>query len=627
LTGTVHLPIAGWLACICSAVATTVPTVPGAPLAVAVVQEGAPEDSTIAGRVFDRDGKPVTGARVTFRGSDRPGSTTVGACSREPVVTDEGGSFRWSAVKPGDYLMSVHAPGFVASELEVEAGQAGLVIRLRRSLAIRGVVVDGESRKPVMGIPVRAVAEGRLDLNLLGRQTETAEDGSFTISGLDPGEYRVEVGTGHVEGRQDYSPLQFPSIAAGFEGLRIEVTRGLSIAGRIVDEQGRPVPRKYVKAEPVRARVLDDKSPDGAFYIRSTRTDDDGRFRLTGLRAAPHHLSAGGGSPPDDEFFAWSRYDVPAGKEDVEIRLRRGLAIRGRILDEQGKSLDLGTPQARTLYVRVRREGEIPAGDPTLDRQPNPMLGELSRGPGRHIWHNAWFLPDGRFEIRLVVPGATYEVLAFHRHDGRLGRATRVAAGRDDVELRIRSGGTLEGKVLDAEGKPVPEGVPVRASARGDLPAEVGYAVTKTDSEGRFRLSNLHAASYTVSMGGGDSEFLALDLPGAHAPGAKGIEARLRRGLVVEGRIVDRRVVPRGRATSINAWSVAGRQEGASCDVAPDGTFHLRALPAGRAYLQVWVEGLDESGVNFGYTVEWGEVDVPSSGIEIVLRGRSPTGR
>ena len=576
---------------------------------VASAEEGA---RTVTGAAMDMKGHPIRGARVLLRGSERAGAPTAGVTSGDPILTDGEGAFAWEAPKAGDYRLHISARGFQPVEKEVTTGGPECLVLLSPLLEIRGVILDEATKEPVKGVPVTATAEGTLDLGFLGRQVLSGADGTFVVGGLVKGKYSVEVGIGLGDGRDDYAPRTVAGVTAGTRELRIEVARGRAIAGRVVDEDGHPVAGKVVSLEPLPAAVVDDVWIPGPFFSRSMRTGPDGAFRLEGLPPGTYSVHAGGGSPPEDAYFHWARHDIPAGKEDLEIRLRRGTSIRGRVLDEAGKPVDLGVRYRERVSVQVRREGEVPADDPTRDARPSPEGGGLQSMMDGPRWEHAWFLDGGRFEMRLAVPGATYEIRARHE-DGREGRAAGIAAGTEDAEVRLLPGKAIRGRLLESDGRPVPAGLVVRAAVWNP---HRGVPSAETDAEGRFRIENLHGEGIELMAGGGTTEYLETRLGGPWKPGDDVGDVRLRRGQILEGRIVDRRRVPRGSAVSITAS--AGETEGGS-PVAADGTFRIRCLPPGPVLLSLWVEHVEVDGATEGTLVDAGSAVVPASGVEVIL--------
>jgi protocatechuate 3,4-dioxygenase beta subunit len=107
-----------------------------------------------------------------------------------------------------------------------------------------------------------------------------------------------------------------------------------TISGRVVaDATGDPIPN-------VRITVT---AAAGASVVL---TDSDGRFSLL-APAGPHNIVAG--------KSAYARYEMAAtGGQPIEIRLRRGAAISGRVVD------DFGEPVIGARVTAARRSSSLP---------------------------------------------------------------------------------------------------------------------------------------------------------------------------------------------------------------------------------------------------------------------------
>ena len=99
-------------------------------------------------------------------------------------------------------------------------------------------------------------------------------------------------------------------------------------------------------------------------------------------------------------------------------------------------------------------------------------------------YHYARVAADGTFRIA-GLKGKRYVVSAFECPDGfGLSPAFDIEAGAADVELRLVTALTLEGRVVDADGKPTR----ARVWARHARPTSFMSKIHETDAEGRFRL-------------------------------------------------------------------------------------------------------------------------------------------
>jgi hypothetical protein len=202
---------------------------------------------------------------------------------------------------------------------------------------VAGVVVRQEDGTPLPDVllTLAPVAGGAGQ----PARCRSAAGGRFAI-GAEPGEYRL---TAEVLGRVPATQSLSVSLD-GLTDLRVEMGRGRSITGRLLDEGGRPVPERDVFAF-------------GSDGLERALTRRDGSFRIEGLGDRPYALCAG--SPLAG--FA-TRSGVRPGPEPVTLALRAGGRIALRVLSPEGR------PVARAFALVMMVDGE--RVDPSLCAAP-----------------------------------------------------------------------------------------------------------------------------------------------------------------------------------------------------------------------------------------------------------------
>jgi Carboxypeptidase regulatory-like domain len=160
-----------------------------------------------------------------------------------------------------------------------------------------------------------------------------------------------------------------------------------TIAGRVVlADTGRPVKRARVSAS------------GGGRGMRTTLTDDQGRYRITDLAAGNYTISASkagyvdgvyGQRRPLQPGTPLALADAQAS-DNIDIRIMRGGVITGHVGDEDGEPLTraLVTVQ-RYQYVRGERQLMSAGGDQTDDRGQYRVFG----------------LPPGEYYVSASVSG------------------------------------------------------------------------------------------------------------------------------------------------------------------------------------------------------------------------------
>jgi hypothetical protein len=255
-------------------------------------------------------------------------------------------------------------------------------------------------------------------------------------------------------------PATVKGVVAPRTDLAIVTEEGLSVAGRVVDEARNPV-----------AGVLVTAKSEGVWGAETT-TDAGGAFVVSGLAPGAAEVHA-----VDDNGTAGGylpvKIETAAGTEGLEIVLRKGLEISGRIVDEDGRPV-----VGREVIAR--------------DVATNPFDAAVVRGPLTDA--------EGRFRIGAIAPG-TYRLCL----DGQGGGWVRmwltggesVAAGKTDLALKLTSGGTISGEAVDASGAPVKN---EQVSAHWTPDAWPGRSAF-TDERGRFEIRGLPLGrSYTLRV-------------------------------------------------------------------------------------------------------------------------------
>ncbi len=347
----------------------------------------------LTGRVLDEFGEGEPGALVqVHRIRYMQGVRRLTAMSVQ--TTNDIGQYRIYGLEAGTYYLSATIrdaarpdpvaarppegvtsfaptffPGVVAPAdarpVTVAAGQeiANLDIALRsvRLLRVSGTVVDSQGR-PAAGTAI-ILNSRRPDGVAIGARSlsEAAADGRFTILGVAPGEYRLDVrsraalerlgageggvGTPQAESAPEYASVPL-DVVDDVEGLVIATSRGHRLSGRLVVEDGQMEPAALQK---VRVQTYDVESglsvagvmlsaaatlqPDLTFDVRNvigTRI-----FRVLGLPGgwALKAVRAAGMDLTD------SGVEIRGGDvSDVEVVVTaRPPTVTGTVTDSRGK--------------------------------------------------------------------------------------------------------------------------------------------------------------------------------------------------------------------------------------------------------------------------------------------------
>jgi RNA polymerase sigma factor (sigma-70 family) len=183
---------------------------------------------TVNGRVLDRAGRPIAGARVG-QGSNRQQGATP------EVTTDAEGRFVFPGVAPGTVILTVQAAGHAPELKSVTArmGMEPLEFRLGPGRSIRGRIVD-LAGKPIAGAPISA-GFWRNHQSLVWH-TLTDADGRYRWDEAPEDEVLIDIGA------LGYTSKRFLTFAPGQTDRVIPMLRPRFVRGSVTDaETGKPI--------------------------------------------------------------------------------------------------------------------------------------------------------------------------------------------------------------------------------------------------------------------------------------------------------------------------------------------------------------------------------------------------
>ncbi|MBF5044196.1 carboxypeptidase regulatory-like domain-containing protein [Aggregicoccus sp. 17bor-14] len=334
--------------------------------------------TSLAGRVLDVYGRPAPGVSVLLQPT---GDTTL---------SDAAGRFHFAVPSAGLYTLHAHHSEWGGGSVQAQAPAQGVELSLEPRAAVEVTVTGGGERLEGAELMLWRDKE-----DVFHSDRASGPDGVVAMRGLPPGSYWL------VATQREHLPSERQQVRVE-EGqtarLSVELPRGASLSGAVVDERGQPVAGAQVGVLP-RA-------------VAATTSDAAGHFALRPLRAGVRYrLEA-----RREGYDLTERVEGSADGEPVRLVLKRRDLFRGRVL------ADDGTPVKRFQ----------------LDEQ------EVSSA-------------DGRFEVAL--PRAGDQVVVSIEAPGFEPLLLERPAQEDLGDLVLKRAPTISGTVQDASGAPVSEAV------------------------------------------------------------------------------------------------------------------------------------------------------------------------
>ena len=389
------------------------------------------------------------------------------------------------------------------------------------TVQLSGRVTDDDG-VPVAGVLVLASGYGQ-------GTTVTESDGTWTISGLPAGGYRVEFrprGSDLVGEYWDDAPssltARYLRVADGesVTGIDARLARAATVRGQITDASGTPVEGATVSVD--RVDVMG--APDVG-----TWTGPDGRYEIPPLAAGAYRLTV---VPPPGSGLSTTYWPgvldaaaatpliLAAGQvlQGIDVALLPGQGFAGRVV------LPPGVPVSE---VRVIAHRVDPGG------WSNVVDGTTPDADGTYRFHD---LTPGSYLVHVEHIDWNGPLMPEYYRDALVeARAARieVAAGTvlTGIDLTPALAGHLTG-VVTSPGGPV-AGIEVTVVPRSGQVGTWGFATT--DGNGGFVIGRLPAGSYSLRLTAPDGSVQYFRAPAGTTRDLHGAsKVRVREGETVD---------------------------------------------------------------------------------------------
>lgn len=429
----------------------------------------------VTGVVHTADGKPANSVRV---------AALEGGIEVAIDFTGEDGAFSLELQYPGTCTLRAQSnrDGAAEQSITVPSESVTLTLNPRGVLEVELVDFDGKPLEP--NFIVRS--EVGNDVQWINADEDApAADGKIVgrLAGLATGKYTLER---EIENRVPISKT-VEVVEGRTTRVQLKAERGVSIAGKVIDDQGKPVVGAVV--------VVSDRS-------EPVITDEQGKFEREGLAAGETEIWAS-----RDDGAETERKKVKAPARDVVLKFDPMTFVTGRVVDERGtpvQAFDANdqhfTPadgrfkvQAPSKSLDVWAEGYIShylseatgdVGDVVLHKTPT-VEGDVTDAEGKPVSgasvmgsiDQGGVVSDamGRFKLQITSDEPQDIVATRGAMSGRV--PLRVGS---PAHIVMSKGTTVVGKVVDGTGKGIPS-IVTAASSTAMRPQEID-----TDEQGRF---------------------------------------------------------------------------------------------------------------------------------------------
>lgn len=536
---------------------------------------------------FEMNAGVAIEGRLVEAASQRPvGAATVFVDGWPLARSGSDGAFRVPHAALGWRRLEARAESLVGS---APPSATALVVELKPGGTLSGAVKNAASGAPLADAIVYVAQP---DSERIAIALSDAR-GRYRLSGLPSGQY-------YAYGlRPGYEPDM--SSMRTFKPLDLRQPRTLEqdilmkaqerVTGRVIDESGKPVAA-------ARVSLMPEGSP--AFYADGTLggawwTGPDGVFSLESARGAAYPGAgtqfwaaavksgyAGGHSA------AWTLGTPP--KTPLTITLSRGIELRGRVADADGKPLE-------GVSVSVAEDGFFQ----TLS---SSLLLKNQTGSG-------WVASDanGAFALRVAA-------VPHHVSLQKTGYLTTLVTGHDPrskerLEAVLQPASAVRGQLVHSDGRP---------AAGWSLMVEgteesAGNATALSDEDGRFQFESLAPGVHTVMLTKDDTggwQSRTFEAPGSD------VRLELDPTATLRGHVIDAQSRAAVTQFTIVVVKEAGGPEGSTAQKQvgdPEGAFALDDVPVGDVTVSVNAEGYRAKKVE-GVTLA---ADAPAQDLEIAL--------
>ncbi|MEW6238190.1 MAG: carboxypeptidase regulatory-like domain-containing protein [Candidatus Omnitrophota bacterium] len=231
------------------------------------------EGETIRGIVKDQFGEPVVQAKIYANSRNEKNELISGSGE-----ANEQGEFTVSGLPKADQVhVGVFAEGYKSHNEPHKMDGSLIEITMMKCGSLGGVVVNKDDKTPLAGVQI--AVDFQSDPNVDEQKAVSDNDGRFQFVNLQPGFYKI------IAKLENYSRFERSKVelqpGEAKQDVLVEMEKGLTFIGRLIDPQGRPVAGAVIGLLSNRSSDLNVVHDPGNMTIPdSVNSNEEGIFQL-----------------------------------------------------------------------------------------------------------------------------------------------------------------------------------------------------------------------------------------------------------------------------------------------------------------------------------------------------------
>jgi protocatechuate 3,4-dioxygenase beta subunit len=467
--------------------------------------------------VQDPGGQGIRKVKVVLTG-------TAAGIQQQETVTDDAGQFKFEGLQPGLYRLQLNRAGYVDASkkvkermLTVVAGQdtKDLVYHMRLGGIIIGKIVDPDG-DPLQYVSVTAITKKNTGIRTeaQGGSASTNDLGEYRIADLAPGKYLIRAtpqenhesaptsgNQGNAKQRLVYTTTYFPGTLDASQAVVLDVLSGETASANFgvqtayayrvsgtVAGLGKTVMGQIILSGKNGQQLQEQLQPEGKFEFANVL---QGTYRAQVLMFSEFI----NGQTPSLKVLSISTPIDVDGADVVGLQLQADAPsdVSGRFRAENDEKLNW-----TELYVSLRPIGSF-----------DDMVTEFEQMAATSP---AKVHEDGTFQIKDLAAGSYQLVVGANSQKYRNYYTKSVlVGGRDAVDTGFAvnpgtvldvvvsaKGASIEGTVVDSDGKPVPGAVVESVPSSGSPGRPDAYQFGESDENGHFLLQGINPGQFLV---------------------------------------------------------------------------------------------------------------------------------